>query len=86
MGARRERRACSTACRIERCGDNLPRLIRSLPTRRGVLGVAPATRPAGDDDGAGVDVRSSLRPGARRVTLRAEQGEDTAVIQSLGAR
>ncbi len=63
------------------------RLIRSLPTRRGVLGVAtcdkglPAMMMA---LAASRDLPVVLVPGG--VTLRAEQGEDTAVIQSLGAR
>jgi putative YjhG/YagF family dehydratase len=63
------------------------RLIRSLPTRRGVLGVAtcdkglPAMMMA---LAASPELPGVLVPGG--VTLRAEDGEDTAVIQSLGAR
>jgi putative YjhG/YagF family dehydratase len=63
------------------------RLIRSLPTRRGVLGVAtcdkglPAMMMA---LGSAGDLAAVLVPGG--VTLRAADGEDTAVIQSLGAR
>jgi putative YjhG/YagF family dehydratase len=63
------------------------RLIRSLPTRRGVLGVAtcdkglPAMMMA---LATARELPGVLVPGG--VTLRAEDGEDTAVIQSLGAR
>ena len=63
------------------------RLIRSLPTRRGVLGVATCDKGlpammmalAGARDLAGV-----LIPGG--VTLLPEEGEDTAKVQSVGAR
>jgi putative YjhG/YagF family dehydratase len=63
------------------------RLIRSLPTRRGVLGVATCDKGlpammmalAGARDLAGV-----LIPGG--VTLAPEEGEDTAKVQSVGAR
>ena len=63
------------------------RPIRSLPTRRGVLGVATCDKglPAMMMALASMsDLPCVLVPGG--VTLRAEQGEDTAVIQSLGAR
>lgn len=63
------------------------RLIRSLPTRRGVLGVATCDKglPAMMMTLASMpDLPCVLVPGG--VTLRAEDGEDTAVIQSLGAR
>ena len=63
------------------------RLIRSLPTRRGVLGVATCDKglPAMMMTLASMpDLPGVLVPGG--VTLRAEDGEDTAVIQSLGAR
>src|SRR5450759_5058189 len=63
------------------------RLIRSLPTRRGVLGVATCDKGlpammmalASARDLAGV-----LIPGG--VTLLPEDGEDTAKVQSVGAR
>jgi putative YjhG/YagF family dehydratase len=63
------------------------RLIRSLPTRRGVLGVATCDKGlpammmalASARDLAGV-----LIPGG--VTLLPEAGEDTAKVQSVGAR
>lgn len=63
------------------------RLIRSLPTRRGVIGVATCDKGlpammmalAGTTDLAGV-----LVPGG--VTLLAEEGEDAGKIQSAGAR
>src|SRR3954452_15376991 len=63
------------------------RLIRSLPTRRGVLGVATCDKGlpammmalAGSRDLPGV-----LVPGG--VTLLAEEGEDAGKIQSAGAR
>jgi putative YjhG/YagF family dehydratase len=63
------------------------RLIRSLPTRRGVLGVATCDKGlpammmalASARDLAGV-----LIPGG--VTLAPEEGEDTAKVQSVGAR
>jgi putative YjhG/YagF family dehydratase len=65
----------------------LRRLIRSLPTRRGVIGVAtcdkglPATMMAlaGCSNLPGI-----LVPGG--VTLPAEDGEDAGTIQSIGAR
>ncbi len=63
------------------------RLIRSLPTRRGVLGVATCDKGLPAMMMALVSMRDLpgvLVPGG--VTLRAEDGEDTAVIQSLGAR
>lgn len=63
------------------------RLIRSLPTRRGVLGVATCDKglPAMMMALAGnPDLPSVLIPGG--VTLLAEQGEDAGTIQSIGAR
>src|SRR5437867_4581084 len=63
------------------------RLIRSLPTRRGVLGVAtcdkglPAMMMALS---AMRELPCVLVPGG--VTLPAEQGEDAGTIQSIGAR
>jgi putative YjhG/YagF family dehydratase len=63
------------------------RLIRSLPTRRGVLGVAtcdkglPAMMMA---LAATRNLPGVLVPGG--VTLLPEEGEDTAAIQSVGAR
>ena len=63
------------------------RLIRSLPTRRGVLGVAtcdkglPAMMMA---LAAARNLSGVLVPGG--VTLLPEEGEDTAAIQSVGAR
>ena len=63
------------------------RLIRSLPTRRGVLGVAtcdkglPAMMMA---LAAARDLPAVLVPGG--VTLLAEEGEDAGKIQSSGAR
>src|SRR5262245_45877480 len=63
------------------------RLIRCLPTRRGVLGVATCDKglPAMMMALAGnPDLPSVLIPGG--VTLLAEQGEDAGRIQSIGAR
>jgi putative YjhG/YagF family dehydratase len=63
------------------------RLIRSLPTRAGVLGVAtcdkglPAMMMALAGSG---DLPSVLVPGG--VTLPPEKGEDAGAVQSLGAR
>ena len=65
----------------------LRRLIRSLPTRRGVLGVAtcdkglPAMMMALAAGGA---LPSVLVPGG--VTLLPEAGEDAAKVQTIGAR
>lgn len=65
----------------------LRRLIRSLPTRRGVLGVATCDKglPAMMMALAGSrDLPSVLVPGG--VTLPPTQGEDAGKIQSIGAR
>ncbi len=65
----------------------LRRLIRSLPTRRGVLGVATCDKglPAMMMALAGSrDLPSVLVPGG--VTLPPSQGEDAGKIQSIGAR
>ncbi|WP_437952438.1 YjhG/YagF family D-xylonate dehydratase [Sorangium sp. So ce296] len=63
------------------------RLIRSLPTRRGVLGVATCDKglPAMLMALAGTpDLPTVLVPGG--VTLLAEEAEDTAKVQTLAAR
>lgn len=63
------------------------RLIRSLPTRKGVLGVATCDKglPAMMIALAAMhDLPSVLVPGG--VTLPAEDGEDAGKIQSVGAR
>lgn len=63
------------------------RLIRSLPTRRGVLGVATCDKglPAMMMALAGTHALPCvLVPGG--VTLLAEQGEDAGKVQSIGAR
>src|SRR5882724_10686660 len=63
------------------------RLIRSLPTRRGVLGVATCDKglPAMMMALAGArDLPAVLIPGG--VTLLAEEGEDAGKVQSVGAR
>src|SRR5438876_2611951 len=65
----------------------LRRLIRSLPTRRGVLGVATCDKglPAMMMALAAMrELPCVLVPGG--VTLPAEQGEDAGTIQSIGAR
>lgn len=65
----------------------LRRLIRSLPTRRGVLGIATCDKghPAMMMALAGVrDLPAIIVPGG--VTLPAVAGEDAAKIQSLGSR
>ena len=65
----------------------LRRLIRSMPTRRGVMGVATCDKglPAMMMALASMrDLPCVLAPGG--VTLPPEQGEDAAVIQSIGAR
>jgi putative YjhG/YagF family dehydratase len=65
----------------------LRRLMRSLPTRKGVIGVAtcdkglPAMMMALASSGKKPSV---LVPGG--VTLLAEQGEDAGVVQTIGAR
>jgi len=65
----------------------LRRLMRSLPTRKGVLGIAtcdkglPAMMMALASSGA---LPSILIPGG--VTLLAEDGEDAGKVQSIGAR
>jgi putative YjhG/YagF family dehydratase len=53
------------------------RLIRSLPTRSGVLGVATCDKGLpGDDDGAGGDARPAVRPdsGRRHAAARGRRG------------
>ena len=63
------------------------RLIRSLPTRRGVLGVATCDKglPAMMMALSGtVDLPCVLVPGG--VTLPAEQGEDAGLVQTIGVR
>ena len=63
------------------------RLIRSLPTRRGVLGVATCDKglPAMMIALAAMhDLPTVLVPGG--VTLAAEEGEDAGKVQSIGAR
>ncbi|QDU90464.1 L-arabonate dehydratase [Pirellulimonas nuda] len=65
----------------------LRRLIRSLPTRSGVLGVATCDKghPAMMMAVAGVrDLPAVIVPGG--VTLPASSGEDAGKVQSLGAR
>ncbi|MGV3616544.1 MAG: YjhG/YagF family D-xylonate dehydratase [Fimbriimonas sp.] len=65
----------------------LRRLIRSLPTRQGVIGVATCDKglPAMMMALAGTpDLPVAIVPGG--VSLPPEQGEDAAKIQSLGAR
>src|SRR5947207_2899119 len=65
----------------------LRRLIRSLPTRSGVLGVATCDKglPAMMMALAAMrDLPCILVPGG--VTLLAEEGEDAARVQSIGAR
>ena len=63
------------------------RLIRSLPTRRGVMGIAtcdkglPATMMALAE---ARDLPGILIPGG--VTLPPEEGEDAGTVQSIGAR
>jgi xylonate dehydratase len=65
----------------------LGRLIRSLPTRRGIVGIAtcdkglPAMMMA---LAAARDLPSVLVPGG--VTLMPEEGEDAGKVQSIGAR
>src|SRR2546423_8755949 len=63
------------------------RLIRSLPTRRGVLGVATCDKglPAMMMALASLrDLPAVLVPGG--VTLPAEEGEDAGMVQTIGAR
>lgn len=63
------------------------RLIRSLPTRKGVIGVATCDKglPAMMMALAGTpDLPTILIPGG--VTLLSEDGEDLAVIQTIGSR
>jgi len=62
------------------------RLIRSLPTRRGVIGVATCDKglPAMMMALAGAPLPAILVPGG--VTLLPEDGEDAGKVQSAGAR
>ena len=63
------------------------RLIRSLPTRRGVLGIATCDKglPAMMMALAGMkELPSVLVPGG--VTMPTHQAEDTALVQTIGAR
>ena len=63
------------------------RLIRSLPTRKGVMGVATCDKGLPAMMMALASARALagiLVPGG--VTLRAEQGEDAGTVQSVGAR
>lgn len=63
------------------------RLVRSLPTRSGVMGVATCDKglPAMMMALAGTsNLPTILVPGG--VTLPPEEGEDTAVVQTIGAR
>ncbi len=63
------------------------RLIRSLPTRRGVIGIATCDKglPAMMMALAGIpDLPNVLVPGG--VTLLADEGEDAGKVQSSGAR
>ena len=63
------------------------RLIRSLPTRRGVIGIATCDKglPAMMMALAGAgDLAGALVPGG--VTLPAEEGEDAGKAQTIGAR
>src|SRR5579864_4611149 len=65
----------------------LRRLIRSLPTRRGVIGVATCDKglPAMTMALASVhDMPTVLMPGG--VMLATSDGEDTGKVQSIGAR
>jgi putative YjhG/YagF family dehydratase len=65
----------------------LRRLIRSLPTRRGVIGIATCDKglPAMMMALAGSrDLPCALVPGG--VTLMPEQGEDAGKVQTIGAR
>jgi dihydroxyacid dehydratase/phosphogluconate dehydratase len=65
----------------------LRRLIRSLPTRRGVLGIATCDKghPAMMMAAAGTrELPAVLVPGG--VTLPPERGEDAGKVQTLGAR
>ena len=71
----------------QRCGFVFRRLIRSLPTRSGVIGVATCDKglPAMMMALAGTrDLPCVLIPGG--VTLLAEEGEDAGLVQSSGAR
>ena len=68
-------------------GNFLRRLMRSLPQRRGVLGIATCDKglPAMMMALAGTpDLPCVLVPGG--VTLPAEGGEDAGKIQTIGAR
>ena len=80
--------ACSTACPIATTPPRVfRRLIRSLPTRRGVIGVATCDKglPAMMMALAAMhDLPCVLVPGG--VTLLAEEGEDAGRVQSVGAR
>ena len=81
-------RACSTACPIATTPPSSSgRLIRSLPTRSGVIGVATCDKglPAMMMALAGhARPACVLVPGG--VTLLAEDGEDAGKVQTIGAR
>ncbi len=63
------------------------RLIRSLPTASGVIGIATLRQgTAGDDDGAGRHEASAGRRRARRRDAARAGAEDAGQVQSLGAR
>ncbi len=86
--APRAPRACSTACPTATTPPQVfRRLIRSLPTRHGVIGVATCDKglPAMMMALAGTpDLPCVLVPGG--VTLPPTSGEDAGKVQSIGAR
>ena len=86
--ARRARRACSTSLPYRNDAAMVfRRLIRSLPTRSGVIGVATCDKglPAMMMALAGMhDLPSVLVPGG--VTLLPRDGEDAGKVQTIGAR
>ena len=86
-GRSQERQACSTRCRTGTMPLVFRRLIRSLPTRKGVIGVATCDKglPAMMLALAGMpQLPGVIVPGG--VTLPPVDGEDAGKIQTIGAR
>ena len=85
--ARRGRTACSTPCRTATTRVVFRRLIRSLPTRRAVIGVATCDKAARHHDCAGLDAQTADHSGAGRGDAAADRREDAGQgTQTIGAR
>ena len=65
----------------------LRRLMRSLPTRMGVIGIATCDKGLpGHDDGAGLGRPTAHHPHPRRSHPSTRIGEDAGKVQTIGAR